>query len=77
MIEHHEVKNPDGHERKGNWRKWLGAVITAIGFIWLAKKAGWIPVHDGGSALFWPAVVIAIGVLLVMTNRHRKNKRQV
>lgn len=51
-----------------------GAVIAIIGFFWLAKKVGWIPVAAGGSPIFWPAVTITAGVAIVLLARsHRKS----
>jgi 4-hydroxybenzoate polyprenyltransferase len=74
MTEPHEMKNRDGHVRQSNWRKWLGILLTLIGFFWFAKKAGWMPVHDGGSPLFWPSVMVVIGILLLTSVGHRRKK---
>ena len=65
------IKTMTNHQsnRKGNRRKGhtiTGAVIAIIGFFWLAKKVGWIPVAAGGSPVFWPTVTIAAGVAIVL-----------
>ena len=65
------IKTMTNHQsnQKGNRRKGhtiTGSVIAIIGFFWLAKKVGWIPVAAGGSPIFWPAVTIAAGVAIVL-----------
>jgi hypothetical protein len=73
------IKTMTNHQsnQKRNRRKGhtiTGAVIAIIGFFWLAKKVGWIPVAAGGSPIFWPAVTIAAGVAIVLlAKNHRKN----
>jgi hypothetical protein len=52
-----------------------GAVIATIGFFWLAKKVGWIPVAAGGSAIFWPAVTIAVGIMIILSARCSHTRR--
>lgn len=60
--------------RKGH--KILGVSLIGIGIIWFAKKIGWIPVVAGGSTLFWPAVTIAIGVLIAVSSRHQRKRNR-
>ena len=72
MTNNHLCKK--GDHKKGH--KIIGAVIAITGFFWLAKKAGWIPVAEGGSPIFWPAVTIAAGVAIVLLARnHCKSDR--
>ena len=68
----HHQSNQKGNRRKGHTI--TGAVIAIIGFFWLSKKVGWIPVAAGGSAIFWPAVTIAAGIAIFLSARsHRKS----
>ncbi|UCF86551.1 MAG: hypothetical protein JSV71_03460 [Nitrospiraceae bacterium] len=46
--------------------------MAVIGFFWLAKKAGWIPVAAGGSGIFWPVLAIGAGVFMILAPRHRR-----
>ncbi len=62
-----DVKNRRGHNL-------IGIILALIGFFWFAKKIGWIPVAVGGSAIFWPAVVIALGVFMIVGTRNRRKK---
>lgn len=51
-----------------------GVVIAIVGFFWLAKKVGWIPAATGGSAIFWPAVIVTAGVAIFLSAmNHRKS----
>ncbi len=50
---------------QGKWHKLLGSLLATIGFFWLAHKAGWIPVSDGGSVNFWPLVTIVLGLIIL------------
>ncbi len=43
----------------------MGSLLTTIGFFWLAHKAGWIPVSDGGSVIFWPSVIMVLGLIVL------------
>ena len=45
-----------GHARQGRWHKLSGILLAVLGFFWLAKKVGWIPVAAGGSVIFWPVL---------------------
>ena len=49
-----------------------GAVIAIIGFFWLAKKVGWIPVAAGGSAIFWPVIIIIAGIAIFLSSRNNR-----
>ena len=70
MTNNHLCKK--GDHKKGH--KIIGAVIAIVGFFWLAKKVGWIPVAAGGSVIFLPAVTIAVGIAIVLSARsHRKS----
>lgn len=61
MINPHS--NQKRNRKKGHTI--TGAVITIIGFFWLAKKVGWIPVAAGGSQIFWPILTIVLGLSVV------------
>jgi len=52
----------------------LGVGLATLGFFWLAKKLGWIPIVAGGPAVFWPAVSIAVGITIILSaRRNHKN----
>jgi peptidoglycan biosynthesis protein MviN/MurJ (putative lipid II flippase) len=75
-----KIKTMTNHQsnQKRNRRKGhaiAGAVIALIGFFWLAKKFGWIPVTAGGSVIFWPAVTIAVGIMIILSTRRRHARR--
>jgi hypothetical protein len=53
----------------------IGVALAVFGFFWLAKKVGWIPVAAGGSAIFWPAVTIAVGIAIILSARRRLTNR--
>jgi hypothetical protein len=54
--------------------KLIGIVIAVIGFFWLAKKVGWVPVAAGGSSVFWPVVTIALAVMVIFSTRHSRKR---
>ena len=47
----------------------VGTLLATIGFFWLAHKAGWIPVSEGGSVIFWPLVTIGLGLIILFGSR--------
>jgi hypothetical protein len=47
----------------------MGVLVSLVGFFWFAKKIGWIPVAAGGSAVFWPAIVMVIGLVIALGSR--------
>lgn len=49
----------------------VGVALSAFGIFWLAKKVGWIPVAAGSSNVFWPAVIIAVGIAMILSARRR------
>jgi hypothetical protein len=61
--------NIKGHTRHGQWHKLLGILLAVVGFFWLAKKVGWIPVAAGGSVIFWPVITILLGLWFVFGKR--------
>jgi hypothetical protein len=70
MITNKTCHNDTG--RKGH--KITGIALSIIGFFWLAKKIGWIPVAAGGSTIFWPIVTITVGIVLFLSvRRHHKS----
>lgn len=57
-------------QKKGH--RIIGVLLSGIGLFWLARKAGWmsydtswVPHHANGSTMFWPLVLIAVGLLLI------------
>jgi len=57
--------------RRGGMHRLFGAVVAVVGSFWLAHKAGWIPIEHSHSAIFWPLVVIAAGLFLLFSSRHK------
>lgn len=62
-------KKAGGGKKKGH--RVTGIIVSVLGFLWLAKKAGWMPAeshmmphHTVGSAL-WPLGLIAAGIVLI------------
>ncbi len=53
----------------------VGVALAVFGIFWLAKKVGWIPVAAGGSLVFWPAVIIAVGIAIILSARRRHINR--
>ena len=53
----------------------IGVALAIIGFFWLAKKVGWIPVAAGSSLVFWPAVIIVLGIAIILSARRRHINR--
>jgi hypothetical protein len=68
--------NSKGHSRHGNWHKLSGILIAVVGFFWLAKKVGWIPVAAGGSGIFWPVLTIMLGLWFAFGTRRVKARDQ-
>ncbi len=57
-------------QRKGH--KIIGFLLSLVGLLWLARKAGWVshdtswaPHYANGSTIFWPLVLIAVGLFLI------------
>jgi Zn-dependent protease with chaperone function len=70
MTNENISKPVKGHARHGHWHKLSGILLAVLGFFWLAKKIGWIPVAAGGSVIFWPVLTIVLGLWLAFS-RHR------
>ena len=64
--------NITGHTRHGHWHKLSGILLAVVGFFWLAKKVGWIPVTAGGSVIFWPILTIMLGLWFAFGKRRAK-----
>lgn len=64
--------NITGHTRQGHWYKLFGILLAVVGFFWLAKKVGWIPVAAGGSVIFWPILTILLGLWLAFSKHRAK-----
>jgi apolipoprotein N-acyltransferase len=48
-----------------------GILLVAIGLIWIGKKMGFIP-YD--MALFWPSVMVIMGIWLMATAMMRRRR---
>ena len=76
MTTKNMTTNKMSHSHKGRkGHKIAGMALSIIGFFWLAKKIGWIPVAAGGSLVFWPAVIIAVGIAIILSARRRHINR--
>ncbi len=69
-----ETENTPGtsERKRGGARKLVGILLATIGFLWLSKKIGWLPVEHGHPAILWPIVVIALGLFLFLGSRHNR-----
>ena len=79
------VESADDVERS-HMKRWkghriAGILLSAIGFFWLAKRTGWMghetywmPHEAIGSPIFWPLVVIAVGLLVLFGLGRRQKK---
>ena len=63
-----------GEARQGGLRRLVGVLLSVTGFLWLAKKAGWMPIEHSQSTIFWPVVVIAVGLLIFFSSRQRRTR---
>lgn len=63
-----------GRGLQGKGHKLVGTLLATIGFFWLAHKAGWIPVSEDGSVIFWPLVTIGLGLSILFGSRHGRAK---
>ena len=66
---------PGEGPQRGRWRKIAGIALAMVGFFWLAKRAGWMPMEHGHPTVFWPLVVVAVGLLLSFGRDHRAGRR--
>ncbi len=57
---------------RGRARELVGVLLAVMGLFWLAHKAGWIPAEHGHPAMFWPFIMIVIGLFLVFSTKHRR-----
>ena len=74
MAKENIITHTKGHTRHGHWHKLIGILVAVVGFFWLAKKVGWIPVAAGGSVILWPLLTIMLG-LWVAFGKHRAKAR--
>jgi hypothetical protein len=63
-----------GETKKGRAHTLMGVLVFVFGFFWFSKKVGWIPVAAGGSTIFWPAVVMFIGLAMVLRSRRMADR---
>jgi hypothetical protein len=64
--------NIKGHTSNRHWHKLSGILLAVVGFFWLAKKVGWIPVAAGGSVIIWPVITIVFGLWFAFGKRRVK-----
>jgi hypothetical protein len=76
MVKESISTNNKGHSRHGNLHKLFGILIAVVGFFWLAKKIGWIPVAAGGSGIFWPVLTIVLGLWFAFSKRRVRARDQ-
>ncbi len=73
-----DIEKGSAKVKKGH--KITGILLSVIGFLWLTKKAGWMPdeaglvQHHGTGGIFLPVVLITSGLLLIfgLIGRHRR-----
>jgi len=70
------LKHIKREERHRHFHKPAGIFLMPIGFFWFARKVGWIPVEAGGPDIFWPVVVLALGVSILIGSRYRRNRHE-
>jgi hypothetical protein len=77
MINKHFTKKRLSCSR-GQGHRFFGIVLAAIGFVWLAKKVGWIPVAVSGLTILWPIVIMVLGVFIILhaNNEKRRDREQ-
>ena len=68
------ITNIKGHTRHGHWHKLFGILLAVVGFFWLAKKVGWIPVAAGGAVIIWPVITIVLGLWFAFGKRRAKTR---
>ncbi len=73
MIKKDKSKGHSIHFR-GQGHRLFGFTLSVIGFFWLAKKIGWIPVPEVELAIVWPVVVITLGLFIALHTREVGNK---
>jgi hypothetical protein len=66
-----EKKDVMSERRRGGLRKIAGVLVAVLGLFWLAHKAGWMTAEHGHSAIVWPIIVIASGLFLFFSDRHK------
>ncbi len=71
------IESTNSSEKGNVKRRWkghkiFGILLSIMGFFWLARKAGWmshdttwVPHEANSSPIFWPLIVIAIGLLII------------
>ena len=70
----HLKQHANGY-RRGQIHFFIGTFLAIMGFFWLSKKAGWIPTEMHDASLFWPIVVLAVGVMLLVS-WHARTKHE-
>lgn len=62
---------------RAGFRTLLGAALIVAGIFWFVKTVGWIPVAATGSSIFWPAVVLVLGISMLFGVRNGKKNHVV
>jgi hypothetical protein len=73
MIKEHRSTRHLIHNR-GQGHRLIGITLSAIGFFWLAKMVGWIPMAESGLTIFWPFVIIILGLFMALCTCKVENK---
>jgi len=62
------------HRFRGKGHVVTGALLATLGMFWLAHKLGWLPGHGSGPAIFWPMLLVGVGLFIVFGSGHRQNR---
>ena len=73
MIKEHIAKRHLFHNR-GQGHRLFGFTLSAVGFLWLAKKVGWISMAESGWAIFSPLAVIILGLFIALRTSNVKEQ---
>jgi hypothetical protein len=75
MAEKAISKQVKGDRKHRYGHRLVGILLAGAGFFWFAKKIGWIPVTAGSSSIFWPVVVMVLGISIIIGSRHKRAKQ--
>jgi 1,4-dihydroxy-2-naphthoate octaprenyltransferase len=69
-----------------DWRQWckgrfsgirFGILLVVIGLFWHGSRAGWFPTEWLHSDIFWPSVMIFIGVWILLRSVFKRKRKVV